>query len=76
MTRPLALAYSELGFIALAESTKNNLLYFVGNRTVVDCKGSANQAVATPLQSVMNACRIVHFVKVQIRALIGPVKSA
>ena len=76
MTRPLALAYSELGFIALAESTKNNLLYFVGNRTVVDCKGSANQAVVTQLQSVMNACRIVHFVKVQIRALIGQVKSA
>ena len=76
MTRPLASAYSDLGFIALAESSKNNALYFVGNRTVVDCNGSATQAVVTQLQSVMNACRIVHFVKVQIRALIGQVKSA
>lgn len=75
MTRPLALAYSELGFIALAESTKNNLLYFVGNRTVVDCNGSSQAAVVTQLQSVLIASRIVHFVKVQIRALIGQVKS-
>ena len=75
MTRNLALAYSENGFIALAESTKSNMLYFVGNRTVADCKGSAHAEVVTQLQSVMIACRIMHFVKVQIRALIGQVKT-
>ncbi|WP_282096205.1 type VI secretion system contractile sheath domain-containing protein [Epibacterium ulvae] len=76
MTRNLAQHYSESGFIALAESTKNNLLYFVGNRTVTDCKGSGHAEVVTQLQSVLIACRIVHFVKVQIRALIGQVKTA
>ena len=76
MTRNLATAYSENGFIALAESTKNNALYFVGNRTVTDCAGSTQQEIVTQLQSVMIACRIIHYVKVQIRALIGQVKTA
>jgi type VI secretion system protein ImpD len=76
MTRNLAHAYSENGLIAIAESTKNNLLYFVGNRTVTNCNGSSQTEVVTQLQSVMVACRIVHYVKVKIRSLIGQVKTA
>lgn len=76
MTRNLAHVYAENGFIALAESTKNNMLYFMGNRSVTDCKASPHLEVVTQLQSVMIACRIVHYVKVQIRALIGQVKTA
>ena len=76
MTRNLAHIYSELGFIPLAESAKTNMPYFVGNRSVEDCEGSTTREVITQLQSVMIACRIVHYVKVQIRALIGQVKSA
>ena len=76
MTRNQAHAYADNGFIALAESTKNNLLYFVGNSTVTDCEGSSEKEIVSQLQSVMIACRIVHYVKVQIRALIGQVKTA
>jgi type VI secretion system protein ImpD len=76
MTRNQAHAYGDNGFMALAESTKNNMLYFVGNRTVTDCSGSSEKEIVTQMQSVMIACRIVHYIKVQIRALIGQVKTA
>lgn len=76
MTRNLAHLYSELGFIPLAESSKTNLLYFVGNRSVTETGRSAAAEIVTQLQSVMIACRIVHYLKVQIRALIGQVKTS
>jgi len=76
MTRNLAHMYSEQGFIPVAESPKTNLLYFVGNRSVTDTGGSASAEIVTQLQSVMIACRIVHYLKVQIRALIGQVKTS
>lgn len=76
MTRELALAYADNGFVALAESPKSNLAYFVGNRSITDCKGAPDAEITTQLQSVMIACRIVHYVKVQIRALIGQVITA
>lgn len=76
MTRNLAHAYSENGLIAIAESTKNNLIYFVGNRSVTNNNGSTEMEVVTQLQSVMIACRIVHYVKVRVRTLIGQVKTA
>ena len=76
MTRNLAHLYSEQGFIPLAESPKNNFLYFVGNRSVTYTGGHAATEIVTQLQSVMIACRIVHYLKVQIRALIGQVKTS
>lgn len=76
MTRNLAHIYSENGFIPLAESPKTNAPYFVGNRSVTATKGSTTAEVITQLQSVLIACRIVHYLKVQIRALIGQVQSA
>lgn len=75
MTRNLAHMYSENGFIPLAESPKTNLPYFVGNRSVTATKGSPTAEVITQLQSVLIACRIVHYLKVQIRALIGQVQT-
>lgn len=76
MTRNLAHMFSENGFIPLAESTKTNAVYFVGNRSVVQTGGSTTLAVITQLQSVMIACRIVHYLKVQIRSLIGQVNTS
>ncbi len=70
-TRAVSRFYSEEGFIPLAESTKTNQLYFVGNRSVVNCAGVPQKEVLTQLQSVMIACRLVHYIKIQIRNLIG-----
>lgn len=68
--------YSEQGFIPLCESGKSHDLYFVGNRSVTDCKDNPVLEVLTQLQSVLIACRVVHYIKVQIRALIGQIKTA
>jgi type VI secretion system protein ImpD len=76
LTRNTAHNYSENGFIALAESTKTNVLYFVGNSSVTNCTGSTWKEVTTQLQSVMIACRMVHYIKVQIRHLIGQLQTA
>lgn len=67
---------SEAGFIPLCESTKSGALYFVGNRSVTDTGAYAAAEVLTQIQSVLIACRVVHYIKVQIRALIGQIKSA
>lgn len=76
LNRELAAFYAEQGFIPIAESTRSNQLYFVGNRSVTACHGDPRLEVLTQLQSVMIACRLVHYIKVQLRALIGQVKSA
>ena len=67
---------SEAGFIPLCQSTKSPELYFFGNRSIFDCDGQADAEVLTQIQSVLIACRLVHYIKVQIRALIGQLKSA
>jgi len=67
---------SEAGFIPLCESTKSGALYFVGNRSVSETAANPTAEVLTQIQSVLIACRMVHYIKVQIRALIGQIKSA
>ena len=76
LTRNIAHCYAENGFIPLAESTKSNVLYFVGNNSVADCQNSTSKEITAQLQSVMIGCRMVHYIKVQIRHLIGQLQTA
>ena len=76
LTRNIAHCYAENGFIPLAESTMSNMLYFVGNNSVTDCAGSTWKEITTQLQSVMIGCRMVHYIKVKIRHLIGQLQTA
>ncbi|WP_310620648.1 type VI secretion system contractile sheath domain-containing protein [Flexibacterium corallicola] len=76
LTRATSHFYAEEGFIPIAESTKSNALYFVGNRSITQCGGNAEAEVLTQLQSVMIACRLVHYIKIQLRSLIGQVLTA
>ena len=76
LNRPTALFYSEQGFVPLAESTKTERLYFVGNRSVTECRRMPDKEVLSQLQSLLIACRLVHYLKVQMRQLIGTVKTA
>ena len=76
LTRNIAHCYADNGFIPLAESTMSNVLYFVGNNSVTDCAGSSWKEITTQLQSVMIGCRMVHYIKVQIRHLIGQLQTA
>lgn len=76
LTRGTGQFLSDHGFIPLCESLKSHDLYFVGNRSVIECQGAAVCEVLTQLQSVLIACRMVHYLKVLIRGLIGQIKSA
>jgi type VI secretion system protein ImpD len=76
LTRNIAHCYAGNGFIPLAESTKSNVLYFVGNNSVTDCHNSTSKKITAQLQSVMIGCRMVHYIKVQIRHLIGQLQTA
>ena len=76
LTRNIAHCYAGNGFIPLAESTKSNVLYFVGNNSVTDCYNSTSKKITAQLQSVMIGCRMVHYIKVQIRHLIGQLQTA
>lgn len=75
LTRASGQFLSEQGFIPLCESLKSHHLYFVGNRSVSECGGSVSCEVLTQIQSVLIACRMVHYLKVLIRGLIGQIKS-
>jgi type VI secretion system protein ImpD len=75
-TRGLGQFYSDQGFIPLCESLRSHDLYFVGNRSVHNCRGSGNLEVLTQIQTVLIACRMVHYLKIQVRFLIGKVTTA
>ncbi len=66
---------SEAGFIPMCESTKSGACYFIGNRSVGDCKFNPTQEIVMQIQSVLIACRLVHYLKVQLRGLIGQIKT-
>lgn len=76
LNREIAAFYAEQGFIPIAESPRSNALYLVGNRSVTACNDNPRLEVLTQLQSVLIACRLVHYIKVQLRRLIGQVKTA
>jgi type VI secretion system protein ImpD len=76
LTRSTGQFLSEQGLIPLCESLKSHDLYFVGNRSVTACEGATACEVLTQIQSVLIACRMVHYLKVLIRGLIGQIKSA
>tara|TARA_B100001093_G_C26566643_1_gene901087 strand:- start:17 stop:895 length:879 start_codon:yes stop_codon:yes gene_type:complete len=74
-TRSVANFYADKGFIPIAESPKNGSLYFVGNRSVSFCNDSEEEQILTQIQSVLIACRLIHFVKMQNRYLVGQYNS-
>ena len=82
---------SEEGFIPICESSKlaylnaipeagltrgEQGLYLLGNRSVSACNGNREVEVTSQIQSVMIACRLMHFIKVKMRELIGQTKTA
>lgn len=75
LTRATGQFLSEQGLIPLCESLKSHELYFVGNRSVTECGDVVANEVLTQIQSVLIACRMVHYLKVLIRGLIGQIKS-
>ena len=68
--------FSEKGIIPICESTKSGELYFYGNRSTLDCGTSTELKIISQIQTILIVCRVVNYVRVQARNLIGSLKTA
>lgn len=68
--------YTEQGFIPLCRSTTTEKYFFRGNRSIWDKAKDDSELVAGQIQTTLMICRIAHFLKVQIRGMIGNFQSA
>ncbi|WP_261843149.1 type VI secretion system contractile sheath large subunit [Aliamphritea ceti] len=72
----LASFYSEQGFVPLAQSSLTEKFYFYGNNSVWKSRTGDADKVICQLQTTMMVCRIAHYLKVQIRGMIGGFRTA
>lgn len=68
--------YAQSGFVPLTKSPLTNKLYFNGNNSIWQCGHSDNDKVLTQIQTTLMSCRIAHYLKVQVREMIGSFSSA
>lgn len=68
--------YVEQGFIPLCNSTTTEKYFFRGNRSIWSKAQDDADVVAGQIQTTLMICRIAHFLKVQIRGMIGNFQSA
>lgn len=68
--------YAEQGFIPLCRSATTEKYFFRGNRSIWDKAKDDAELVAGQIQTTLMICRIAHFLKVQIRSMIGNFQSA
>lgn len=68
--------YADQGFIPLCHSTTTDKYFFRGNRSIWDKARDDADLVAGQVQTTLMICRIAHFLKVQIRGMIGNFQSA
>ncbi|NOI24368.1 type VI secretion system contractile sheath domain-containing protein [Vibrio mediterranei] len=72
----IASFYSNQGFISLARNSLTGKLYFSGNNSVWAPSNSDNDKVLAQLQTTLMCCRVAHFLKVQVREMIGNFSDA
>ncbi len=72
----LANFYADQGFIPLSHSPLTNKYFFVNNNSVWQPDGQDNDKAITQLQTTLMCCRIAHYLKVQIREMIGNYSTA
>ncbi len=72
----LATFYAEQGFIPLSQSSLTDKYFFVNNNSIWKSTKNDNDKVIAQLQTTLLACRIAHFLKVQIRSMIGNFSTA
>ncbi len=70
--------YSDRGFIPLSTGYLDKTVGIFSNRSIFhpEAAGSSDNAVASMLQTTLLACRIGHYLKIQIRDKIGSYKTA
>jgi type VI secretion system protein ImpD len=68
--------YSEQGFIPLCHSPMTDKFFFHGNHSLWQEGKGEEDSVGSQIQSILMSCRIAHYLKVQIRNMIGSFHSA
>ncbi|NLS11780.1 type VI secretion system contractile sheath large subunit [Vibrio sp. SM6] len=68
--------YAEQGFIPLCRSVTTDKYFFRGNRSIWALAQNDAELVSGQLQTTLMICRIAHFLKMQIRGMIGNFQSA
>lgn len=68
--------YSSQGFIPLCHSLMTDKYFFRGNASIWKAGKDETEAVMGQLQTTLMICRIAHYLKVQIRGMIGNFQTA
>ncbi len=68
--------YAEQGFIPLCHSVMTNKYFFRGNNSIWKIEADQSDVVMAQLQTTLMVCRIAHYLKVQIRGMIGNFQTA
>ena len=68
--------YAERGFIPLCNSHLTDKYFFADNRSVWGNLKQADDKVITLMQTTLICCRVAHFLKVQIREMLGSFSTA
>ncbi|WP_245601087.1 type VI secretion system contractile sheath domain-containing protein [Marinobacterium jannaschii] len=72
----LAAFYSTQGFLPLSHSRMTDKFFFYGNNSLWQSDASDAGQVMGQLQTTLMICRIAHYLKVQIRSMIGNFQNA
>lgn len=67
----IARFYAESGFIPLCHSPITDKYFFFGNHSTWQPENKDVDKVASQIQAILMSCRIAHYLKVQIRNMIG-----
>jgi len=68
--------YAQNGFIPLTQSPLTNKYYFNGNNSIWNHGSAEDDKVLTQIQTSLMSCRIAHYLKVQVREMIGSFNTA
>jgi type VI secretion system protein ImpD len=72
----IAQFYAKLGFIPLAHSPLTKKYYFMDNHSVWSGQNTGDDKVLSLIQTTLICCRIAHYLKVQIRDVLGSFLNA
>ncbi|MCG9626254.1 type VI secretion system contractile sheath large subunit [Vibrio mediterranei] len=68
--------YAQNGFIPLTKSALSDKFYFNGNNSIWQSGETDNEKVLTQIQTNLMSCRIAHYLKVQVREMVGSFNTA
>lgn len=72
----LSTFYAHNGFIPLTKNNLSDKYFFNGNNSIWLSGQSDNDKVLAQIQTSLMSCRIAHYLKVQVREMIGSFKTA